>query len=227
MSKSFALPKAIEDALRSVNPAISRRGFLAASGAVVVTVGLGAIPGGRALAQEAKAGPYVDPDFLKLDTWIVIHPDNTATFFVGKTDGGQGTGTAFRQMMCDELDIAYDKTKLVMGSTDITPDQGGSGGSDAIERDGWPARRVAAEARRALLDLGAAHFGDASAAREGLLTTVAADAFPPRKTCLRLGRPFDRLAVLRVGPCSAGSSELRLSFLGSFRLHGGPAQLLG
>ena len=61
----------------------------------------------------------------------MIHPDNTATFYVGKTDGGQGTGTAFRQMMCDELDIAYDKTSLVMGSTDITADQGGSGGSDA------------------------------------------------------------------------------------------------
>ena len=57
-------------------------------------------------------------------------------------------------MMCDELDIAYDKTSLVMGRTDITPDQGGSGGSDAIERDGWPMRRVAAEARRVLLELG-------------------------------------------------------------------------
>jgi nicotinate dehydrogenase subunit B len=90
-------------------------------------------------------------DFLQLDTWIVIHPDNTATFFVGKTDGGQGTGTAFRQMMSDELDIAYDQTRLVMGRTDNTPDQGGSGGSDAIERDGWPMRRVAAEARRVLL----------------------------------------------------------------------------
>ena len=67
------------------------------------------------LAQAAGEGPYPDPDYLQLDTWIVIHPDNTATFFVGKTDGGQGTGTAFRQMMCDELDIAYDKTSLVMG----------------------------------------------------------------------------------------------------------------
>ena len=89
----------------------------------------------------------------------MIHPDNTATFFVGKTDGGQGTGTAFRQMMCDELDIAYDKTSLVMGCTDITPDQGGSGGSDAIERDGWPMRRVAAEARRVLLELAGQQFG--------------------------------------------------------------------
>ena len=89
----------------------------------------------------------------------MIHPDNTATFFVGKTDGGQGTGTAFRQMMCDELDIAYDKTNLVMGTTDITPDQGGSGGSDGVERDGWPMRRVAAEARRVLLELGSERLG--------------------------------------------------------------------
>ncbi len=159
MSTSLRLPQAIEDALRSINPALSRRSFLRSSGALVVTVGVGAIPGGRALAQAVGAGPYPDPDFRQLDTWIVIHPDNTATFFVGKTDGGQGTGTAFRQMMCDELDIAYDKTRLVMGRTDTTPDQGGSGGSDAIERDGWPMRRVAAEARRVLLDLGAERLG--------------------------------------------------------------------
>ena len=99
--------------------------FPAASGALVVSISVGAIPGGRALAQVANAGagagPYPDPDFRQLDTWIVIHPDNTATFFVGKTDGGQGTGTAFRQLMSDELDIAYDKTRLVMGRTDRRP----------------------------------------------------------------------------------------------------------
>ena len=110
-----------------------------------------------AVARSRKpsgAGPYPDPDFLQLDTWIVIHPNNTATFFVGKTDGGQGTGTAFRQMMCDELDMAYDQTSLVMGTTDKGPDQGGSGGSDGVERDGMPMRRVSAEARRVLLELG-------------------------------------------------------------------------
>jgi nicotinate dehydrogenase subunit B len=154
MSTQFQLPKAVEDALRSANPSLSRRGFLASSGALVVSVTIPSIPGGRALAQAVGAGPYPDPDFLQLDTWIVIHPNNTATFYVGKTDGGQGTGTAFRQMMCDELDMAYDQTSLVMGSTDKGPDQGGSGGSDAIERDGWPMRRVSAEARRVLLELG-------------------------------------------------------------------------
>src|SRR5690606_29230777 len=167
----------IEDALRRVNPSTSRRGFLKASGALVLGFGLPALPGGRALAQAAADGPYPDPDFRELDTWIVIHPDNTATFYVGKTDGGQGTGTAFRQMMCDELDIAYDATSLVMGSTDVTPDQGGSGGSDAIERDGWPMRRVAAEARRVLLELASERLQtpvERLTARDGVIS-VAGD----------------------------------------------------
>src|SRR5580765_4929091 len=61
--------------------------------------------------------------------------------------------------MSDELDIAYDKTTCIMGSTDITVDQGGSGGSTAMERDAWPMRRAAAEARRVLLEMGSARLG--------------------------------------------------------------------
>lgn len=178
MKTSLELPPALEDALLRLNPSLSRRSFLASSGALVLSVGVGALPLGQALAQAqtAAAGPYPDPDFLQLDTWIVIHPDNTATFYVGKTDGGQGTGTAFRQMMCDELDMAFTQTRLLMGSTDITPDQGGSGGSDAIETDGWPMRRVAAEARRVLLELGASHLQlpvAALTAQEGRVVVMA------------------------------------------------------
>ena len=162
MSDALQLPKVVEDAVLGINQA-SRRSFLKGSGALVISLSVGALPAARALAQGAAAapapGPYPDPDYLELDTWIVIHPDNSATFYVGKTDGGQGTGTAFRQMMSDELDIAYDKTRLIMGRTDITPDQGGSGGSDGVERDGVTMRRVAAEARRVLLDLGSQHLG--------------------------------------------------------------------
>jgi nicotinate dehydrogenase subunit B len=162
MSSGFHLPKTIEDALQRNGSSTSRRDFLRASGALVVSLSFNSFPSDNALAATVGADgvqdPFVDPDFRQLDTWIVIHPDNTATFFVGKTDGGQGTGTAFRQMMCDELDIAFNKTSLIMGRTDTTPNQGGSGGSSAIERDGWPMRRVAAEARRVLLDLAGKHF---------------------------------------------------------------------
>jgi nicotinate dehydrogenase subunit B len=142
----------------------TRRDFLKSSGMLVVgfaAIGTGvpdAITEGQSVTPSTP-GPYPDPDFRQLDSWIVIRSDNTATFYVGKTDLGQGTGTAFRQIMSDELDIAYDKTSCVMGSTDITVDQGGSGGSDALQTDGWPMRRVAAEARRVLLDMASLHFG--------------------------------------------------------------------
>src|SRR5207248_2119474 len=112
----------------------------------------------------------------QLDSWIVVHEDNTATFFVGKTDCGQGTGTSFRQLMADELDMPYDKTTCVMGATDVTVDQGGSGGSDAIQTDGWPMRRVAAEARRVLLEMASGRFGvpvDALAVSAATITVKA------------------------------------------------------
>ncbi len=156
MTTFTKIPAYIEDALETQNP--TRRDFLKTSGLLVVSFGVSAIAPPFAAAQQA-AGPYPDPDFRQLDSWIVIHEDNTATFYVGKTDCGQGTGTAFRQMMSDELDIAYDKTACIMGSTDVTVDQGGSGGSDAIQTDGWPMRRVAAEARRVLLEMGSARLG--------------------------------------------------------------------
>jgi CO/xanthine dehydrogenase Mo-binding subunit len=62
--------------------------------------------------------PCSDPDFRKIDSWIVIHENNTATLYVGKTDPGQGTGTGFHQLMSDELDIAFDRTDCIMGSDD-------------------------------------------------------------------------------------------------------------
>ena len=133
----------------------TRREFIKTSGFLIASA--------TAMPLDAFAfqtpGPYVDPDFRQLDSWIVIRADNTATFFVGKTDLGQGTGTAFRQIMSDELDIAFENTTCVMGRTDVTVDQGGSGGSDALQTDGYPMRRVAAEARRVLLEMASQHFG--------------------------------------------------------------------
>jgi CO/xanthine dehydrogenase Mo-binding subunit len=166
------IPKQVEDVLDKLGTT-SRRDFLKSSGLLVVSLTLSPAAIAQSAAGAQAAGPYLDPDYKKLDSWIVIHEDSTATFYVGKTDGGQGTGTAYRQMMCDELDIAYDKSNLIMGNTDITVDQGGSGGSDGIEVDGWPMRRVAAEARRVLLEMGSKRFEvpvDQLAVKEGVIT---------------------------------------------------------
>jgi CO/xanthine dehydrogenase Mo-binding subunit len=159
----------------------SRREFLRTSGRLVVsfTAASQLAPfASAALQAQAAAGPYPDPDFRQLDSWIVIHQDNTATFYVGKTDLGQGTGTAFRQIMSDELDMAFDRTTCIMGNTDTTVDQGGSGGSDALQTDGYPMRRVAAEARRVLLDMASQRLGvpiDQLAVSDGVVS-VKADA---------------------------------------------------
>ncbi len=136
----------------------TRRDFIKTSGFLVVGFSVAGVGNEIPLLAQGP-GPYPDLDFRQLDSWIVIRQDNTATFFVGKTDLGQGTGTAFRQIMADELDMPYDSTSCVMGTTDVTVDQGGSGGSDALQTDGYPMRRVAAEARRVLLELAAARFG--------------------------------------------------------------------
>ena len=195
----------------------TRRDFIKSSGMLVV--GFSAIARANPFegldAQTAaaqSAGPYPDPDFRQLDSWIVIRQDNTATFYVGKTDLGQGTGTAFRQIMSDELDIAYDKTTCVMGSTDVTVDQGGSGGSDALQADGWPMRRVAAEARRVLLEMASTRFGvpvTALVVSEGVVS-VAAD--PSRKVTygdLIGGRKFNVTLAGKNTDTTTGTAKLK------------------
>ena len=154
----------------------TRRDFIKTSGYLVVGIGVAGLAGEMPLVAQSGAGPYPDVDFKQLDSWIVIRDDNTATFFVGKTDLGQGTGTAFRQIMCDELDMPYDRTSCVMGSTDVSVDQGGSGGSDALQTDGYPMRRVAAEARRVLLEMASKRFEvpvAALAVSDGVISVTA------------------------------------------------------
>jgi len=155
---------------KHVEVTLSRRNLLKTAGMLVVSFA-GSDP--REASGQAPKGPYPEVDFHLLDSWIVIHDDSSATFYVGKTDCGQGTGTSFRQIMADELDVAYEKTTCIMGSTDITVDQGGSGGSTAMERDSWPMRRVAAEARRVLLQMGSERLGvavDQLAVSAGVVT---------------------------------------------------------
>ena len=186
------VPTEIIHAMAPWDGSTSRRDFLKSSGLFVLGFsGVGAVGTGRrgSPAEPGDAQPgdapapdpgetplYPEPDFLQLDSWLVVHEDGTATFYVGKTDGGQGTGTATRQIMCDELDIAYDQATLVMGRTDMTVDQGGSGGSDAIERDAMAARRVAAEARRVLMEMAAERFNvpaEELAVSEGVISVRA------------------------------------------------------
>jgi CO/xanthine dehydrogenase Mo-binding subunit len=199
------------------DPGANRREFLQASGMLVASVGAMSLDSVAAFLDGTAAqgpGPYPDPDFRQLDSWIVIRADDTATFYVGKTDLGQGTGTAFRQIMADELDIAFDRTTCVMGSTDITVDQGGSGGSDALQTDGYPMRRVAAEARRVLLGMAAAHFGvpvTALTVKDGIVTHSVGDSSDRSITYGELigGRKFNVTLTGKSTDTTTGQAPLK------------------
>jgi CO/xanthine dehydrogenase Mo-binding subunit len=95
----------------------------------------------------------VDP--AALDSWLRIGADGSVTASVGKIEAGMGIGTAFTQIVAEELDVPLERVTLVMGDTATTVDQRGTGSSNGIQTGGVELRRAAAEGRAALLAMAA------------------------------------------------------------------------
>ena len=120
---------------------MTRRELLQAGGAMIVTFAW------RVAAQNGSAAD--------LDSFLAIHPDGKVTLFTSHVDVGTGILTAYRQIAAEELGIPVALITVVEGDTATTPDHGGTGGSSGVPRGGADIRRVAATARRALLEMGA------------------------------------------------------------------------
>ncbi len=89
----------------------------------------------------------------ELDDWLRIELDGTITAFSGKVELGTGTRTALSQIVAEELDVPFERVHLVMGDTNLTPDEGYTAGSMTVNSSGDALRQAAAEARRVLLKL--------------------------------------------------------------------------
>src|SRR5204862_349952 len=99
----------------------------AVSGKAITTLeGLPALWATARGAKTAAGSAYPVIDFGQLDSWIVVHPDNTVTVFTGHIDIGTGSQTGFMQVVADELSVAFSAITMVMGDTDRTPLQGKS-----------------------------------------------------------------------------------------------------
>ena len=138
-----------------MNAPLSRRDFLKASGALIVTAAGPAFVG-EALAQSASKPALVPTE---LDSWVAIAPDGRVTAFFGKMDMGQSLDIAIAQIVADELDVAVDKVDVVMGDTALTCNQGGASGSTGIWMGAKPLRSASAEARRLLVQAASAKLG--------------------------------------------------------------------
>jgi nicotinate dehydrogenase subunit B len=132
-----------------LNAALSRREFLKAGGSLVVAFSFGSPSMARAAAADGAA-----PKALSLgevDSFLAIGADGTVTCYSGKVDLGTGVATALRQIVADELTVAFERVELVTGDTLLTPDQGVTSGSLSIEIGGMQIRQACATARAALV----------------------------------------------------------------------------
>ncbi|MEA2968192.1 MAG: nicotinate dehydrogenase subunit, partial [Alphaproteobacteria bacterium] len=138
-------------------PAFTRRRFTAGLGALVVTFSLDP---DFALGQERLPGSLQNN--RKLDGWIRINPDGSATVFTGKVELGQGILTALAQIAAEEIDLPLARVKMISGDTRQTPNEGQTAGSQSIENSGTALRMACAEARAILIDLAAKRLGAAA-----------------------------------------------------------------
>ncbi len=134
---------------------LSRRGFLAAGGALIVAVGM------KPVSANAATGSL---DSGTLSSWIEIHADNSVLIRTGKSDFGQSSiYTAYRQIVAEELSMPMSAmTTVVSGDTDRTPDGGGTFG--LLRYAASNLRKVAAFTREAALELAATKLGVAKSA---------------------------------------------------------------
>jgi nicotinate dehydrogenase subunit B len=137
--------------------ALARREFLKTTGAVVVGLSVADKVGAQAQApagdvpvqRGAVSGP---PDPAQVDSYVAIHPDNTATIFAGYVELGQGVPTALRQVAAEELDLDLDQVKDVRADTFVSTN-GFTAASRGAGIGGTELRAAMAEARRVLLNL--------------------------------------------------------------------------
>jgi CO/xanthine dehydrogenase Mo-binding subunit len=139
----------------------SRKTLLKGGGALIVAFStLGASIG----ASAAKAtggtfdsfGPY---DSNAIDSWLAVHSDNTVSVKLGMIELGQGSTTGLLMIAAEELHLPMSQVKMISNDTDVTPNQGGTYGSQAVHVGGMQTRAASAAAYQALLGLASTHLG--------------------------------------------------------------------
>src|SRR5262249_24046620 len=109
----------------------TRRDFLKASGALIVTFSSSAplrsatVSGPRSQSQAGEFGTrasHIDPS--KLDSWIAITADGSVTAYTGKCELGQGILTAQTQLVAEALGVPVGRVRMVQCDTASCPDQG-------------------------------------------------------------------------------------------------------
>ncbi len=137
----------------------------------------------------------------QVDDWLALDPDGTVTVFSGRVELGTGVRTALAQIVAEELDVPFERVKMVMGDTARTPNEGYTAGSLTIHNGGFALRHASAQARQALLEMASDRF---DAALEDLIVRdgiISESHHPEREITyaeLMGGKRFNRRISRRV-----------------------------
>lgn len=69
--------------------------------------------------------------------WIAFGPGNKVSVFTGRAELGQGLKTVITAIVTQGLDVAQENFTVVMGDTDLCPDDGITSGSSSTRIVGW------------------------------------------------------------------------------------------
>jgi nicotinate dehydrogenase subunit B len=135
---------------------LSRRHITQSLGVVLATFALASPP---VFGQVPANVPFSLRNNRRLEGWIRVEADETVTVFTGKAELGQGILTALAQIAAEELDVGFDKIRMVSADTSRGPDEQYTFGSQSVEQSGGAIRAAGAEARGILLAAAARRFG--------------------------------------------------------------------
>jgi nicotinate dehydrogenase subunit B len=131
---------------------LDRRRVLAGGGALIVSFSLtNAFAQDQAPAVAAPKPPGSLATAPYLDSWIRIDADGSITAFTGKAELGQGFKTAFQQIAAEELDVPFEKLKVVTADTKLTANEGYTSGSHSMQDSGTAIQNAAAQVRELLV----------------------------------------------------------------------------
>jgi CO/xanthine dehydrogenase Mo-binding subunit len=95
----------------------------------------------------------------RLSQWLRVGADGVVEVSVGKVEIGQGIATALAQIAAQELDVAFERVRMIPASTARSPDEAVTSGSLSIQESGSALRCVCAEARSIYLAAAASKLG--------------------------------------------------------------------
>ena len=134
---------------------ITRRDFLKSAGGGIFILFTVTDPLFDLQERQSRPQRALPTDF---NAFLRISEDGRVSCYTGKIEMGQGVITSLAQMLADELDAPLKSVEMVMGDTDVCPWDMGTFGSLTTRVFGPALRAAGAEARLALLELGAEYL---------------------------------------------------------------------